>query len=234
MLLMSSLRGLFLLIFGKRNIHVLGTDCDSTLDKRIVGRGGQPRRLGRVKATDGEMRIEDNGMGELSRRARSDTDEAQIDKRFHALLPGAHRPLAGVGAVLVQRGEATVGVIVTFVGQFFGMVVLAVVAWVSGVHAPAASDWVWSALAGVLGSTGLLAFIGAISLIRAFVQKGEPIPAYAWKPLLWITGSPGHCARQRSTSVFDETLLWSRPRPRLRRRGRLHPPLAERRPQAPC
>jgi hypothetical protein len=33
----------------------------------------------------------------------------------------------------------------------------------------------------------LLAFIGAISLIRAFVQKGGPIPAFAWKPLLWIT-----------------------------------------------
>jgi len=35
----------------------------------------------------------------------------------------------------------------------------------------------------------LLAFIGIISLIRSFLQKGEPIPAFAWKPLLLITGA---------------------------------------------
>ena len=35
----------------------------------------------------------------------------------------------------------------------------------------------------------LLAFIGLLSLIRSFLQKGEPIPAFAWKPLLWITGA---------------------------------------------
>ena len=37
----------------------------------------------------------------------------------------------------------------------------------------------------VLG--GLLSLIGVISLVRAFVQKGEPIPAFAWRPLLLIT-----------------------------------------------
>jgi hypothetical protein len=37
----------------------------------------------------------------------------------------------------------------------------------------------------VLGS--LLALIGLISLVRSFVQKGEPIPKFAWKPLLFIT-----------------------------------------------
>ena len=36
---------------------------------------------------------------------------------------------------------------------------------------------------------GLLTFIGLISLIRSFLQKGEPIPAFAWKPLLLITAA---------------------------------------------
>ena len=35
----------------------------------------------------------------------------------------------------------------------------------------------------------LLAFIGVLSLIRSFLRKGEPIPAFAWKPLLLITGA---------------------------------------------
>jgi len=35
----------------------------------------------------------------------------------------------------------------------------------------------------------LLAFIGVLSLIRAFLRKGEPIPKFAWKPLLLITGA---------------------------------------------
>jgi putative tricarboxylic transport membrane protein len=39
----------------------------------------------------------------------------------------------------------------------------------------------------VLG--GLLSFIGLISLVRSFVEKGEPIPAFAWKPLLLIVAA---------------------------------------------
>ena len=35
----------------------------------------------------------------------------------------------------------------------------------------------------------LLSFIGVISLISSFLRKGEPIPAFAWKPLLLITAS---------------------------------------------
>jgi hypothetical protein len=35
----------------------------------------------------------------------------------------------------------------------------------------------------------LLAFIGLISLVRSFIQKGAPIPKFAWKPLLLITGA---------------------------------------------
>lgn len=54
-------------------------------------------------------------------------------------------------------------VVVTFVGQFFGMIVLLVLAVTSGIPAPAAGDWAWSALAGIVGSTGLLAFYSAMS-----------------------------------------------------------------------
>jgi hypothetical protein len=39
----------------------------------------------------------------------------------------------------------------------------------------------------VLGA--LLSFIGLISLIRSFLGKGEPVPKFAWKPLLLITAA---------------------------------------------
>ena len=39
----------------------------------------------------------------------------------------------------------------------------------------------------VLG--GLLSFIGLISLVRSFLEKGAPIPAFAWKPLLLIVAA---------------------------------------------
>ena len=35
----------------------------------------------------------------------------------------------------------------------------------------------------------LLGFIGIISVIRSFLKQGEPIPAFAWRPLLLITGA---------------------------------------------
>jgi len=52
---------------------------------------------------------------------------------------------------------------VTFVGQIFGIAVLALATLVSDLPAPPASDWAWSALAGVLGSTGLVVFYRAMS-----------------------------------------------------------------------
>ena len=39
----------------------------------------------------------------------------------------------------------------------------------------------------------LLCFIGLISLIRSFVRKGDPIPTFAWKPLLLIV-TPRSCS----------------------------------------
>ena len=47
-----------------------------------------------------------------------------------------------------------------------------------------------SALAGIHSPSSTFTstlLIGVISLVRAFVQKGEPIPAFAWRPLLLIT-----------------------------------------------
>jgi putative tricarboxylic transport membrane protein len=35
----------------------------------------------------------------------------------------------------------------------------------------------------------LLAFIGLLALARSLLRKGPPIPAFAWKPLLLITGA---------------------------------------------
>jgi drug/metabolite transporter (DMT)-like permease len=52
---------------------------------------------------------------------------------------------------------------VTFVGQVFGIAVLAIATLVADIPAPPASDWAWSALAGVLGSTGLVVFYKAMS-----------------------------------------------------------------------
>lgn len=65
--------------------------------------------------------------------------------------------------------------VVTFAGQLAGMAVLAVATWLSGVPAPAASDWAWSALAGVAGSTGLLAFYTAMS--SGYMTVVAPITA---------------------------------------------------------
>ena len=53
--------------------------------------------------------------------------------------------------------------VVTFVGQLGGMVVLVIAAFSSGVAVPPANDWWWSAAAGLVGSTGLLAFYRAMS-----------------------------------------------------------------------
>jgi hypothetical protein len=39
----------------------------------------------------------------------------------------------------------------------------------------------------VLGA--LLSLIGLISLVRSFVTDGAPVPAFAWKPLLLISGA---------------------------------------------
>lgn len=70
------------------------------------------------------------------------------------------------GTADYMGGRATRSVppiVVTFVGQSFGLAVLAAIALGSGIHSPPAGDWAWSAFAGIVGSTGLLAFYKAMS-----------------------------------------------------------------------
>ena len=77
-------------------------------------------------------------------------------------------------------GRATKNVpamVVTFVGQFFGLVVLLVIALSSGIPAPGLHDWLWGGAAGLVGSTGLLAFYKAMS--GGHMTVAAPIAAVA-------------------------------------------------------
>ena len=77
-------------------------------------------------------------------------------------------------------GRATKNVpamVVTFVGQFFGLVVLLVIALSSGIPAPGLHVWLWGGAAGLVGSTGLLAFYKAMS--GGHMTVAAPIAAVA-------------------------------------------------------
>ena len=77
-------------------------------------------------------------------------------------------------------GRATKNVpamVVTFVGQLFGLVVLLVIALASGIPAPGLHDWLWGGAAGLVGSTGLLAFYRAMS--SGHMTVAAPIAAVA-------------------------------------------------------
>ncbi len=52
---------------------------------------------------------------------------------------------------------------VTLVGQFFGIAVLGIATFMADTPVPPPSDWAWSALAGILGSSGLVVFYKAMS-----------------------------------------------------------------------
>lgn len=64
---------------------------------------------------------------------------------------------------------------VTFVGQSAGLVVLLVLVLVSGVPVPPASDFIWGGIAGIAGSTGLLAFYKAMG--SGFMTVVAPVSA---------------------------------------------------------
>lgn len=64
---------------------------------------------------------------------------------------------------------------VTFVGQSAGLVVLLVLVLLSGVPIPPASDFIWGGIAGVAGSTGLLAFYKAMG--SGFMTVVAPVSA---------------------------------------------------------
>jgi hypothetical protein len=64
---------------------------------------------------------------------------------------------------------------VTFVGQSAGLIVLLVLVFLSGVPVPPASDFIWGGIAGVAGSTGLLAFYKAMG--SGFMTVVAPVSA---------------------------------------------------------
>jgi uncharacterized membrane protein len=64
---------------------------------------------------------------------------------------------------------------VTFVGQSAGLIVLLVLVFLSGVPVPPVSDFVWGGIAGVAGSTGLLAFYKAMG--SGFMTVVAPVSA---------------------------------------------------------
>jgi uncharacterized membrane protein len=64
---------------------------------------------------------------------------------------------------------------VTFVGQSAGLIVLLVLVFLSGVPVPPVSDFVWGGIAGIAGSTGLLAFYKAMG--SGFMTVVAPVSA---------------------------------------------------------
>ena len=52
--------------------------------------------------------------------------------------------------------------VVTLLGQTAALLVLGAAAFASRVPLPPASDWMWGGLAGIAGSSGLIAFYGAM------------------------------------------------------------------------
>jgi len=64
---------------------------------------------------------------------------------------------------------------VTFVGQSAGLIVLVVLVFLSGVPVPPASDFIWGGIAGIAGSTGLLAFYKAMG--SGFMTVVAPVSA---------------------------------------------------------
>jgi uncharacterized membrane protein len=64
---------------------------------------------------------------------------------------------------------------VTFVGQSAGLIVLLVLVFLSGVPVPPASDFIWGGIAGIAGSTGLLAFYKAMG--SGFMTVVAPVSA---------------------------------------------------------
>ena len=64
---------------------------------------------------------------------------------------------------------------VTFVGQSAGFAVLLVLVFFSGVPVPPISDFIWGGIAGIAGSTGLLAFYRAMG--SGFMTVVAPVSA---------------------------------------------------------
>jgi drug/metabolite transporter (DMT)-like permease len=75
---------------------------------------------------------------------------------------------------------------VTFVGQFAGFLMLLTFVLISGVPVPPLSDFVWGGIAGIAGSTGLLAFYKAMG--SGYMTVVAPVSAVTATSLPVIIG----------------------------------------------
>jgi drug/metabolite transporter (DMT)-like permease len=94
----------------------------------------------------------------------------------HIFLALSAAGVYGVADYCGGRASRNVSPItVTFVGQFAGFVMLLVFVLISGVPVPPMSDFVWGGIAGLAGSTGLLAFYKAMG--SGYMTVVAPISA---------------------------------------------------------
>lgn len=71
--------------------------------------------------------------------------------------------------------RSTSAIVVTFVGQSAALVLLAAMVFVAGTPAPPASDLLWGGIAGIMGSTGLIAFYRAMG--SGYMTAVAPVSA---------------------------------------------------------
>lgn len=85
-----------------------------------------------------------------------------------------------------RASRSVSAIVVTVVGQSAGFVLLLTLVLLSGVPSPGASDWIWGGIAGIAGSTGLLAFYRAMG--SGFMTVVAPISAVTTTALPVIIG----------------------------------------------
>ena len=85
-----------------------------------------------------------------------------------------------------RASRSVSAIVVTVVGQSAGFVLLLTLVLLSGVPSPGASDWMWGGIAGIAGSTGLLAFYRAMG--SGFMTVVAPISAVTTTALPVIIG----------------------------------------------
>lgn len=76
--------------------------------------------------------------------------------------------------------------VVTFVGQCGGFLVLLAIATISGATIPPLSDWIWGGVAGLVGATGLLAFYRAMG--SGYMTVVAPVSAVTATAIPVIVG----------------------------------------------
>lgn len=76
--------------------------------------------------------------------------------------------------------------VVTFVGQCGGFLVLLAIAATSGATIPPLSDWIWGGVAGLVGATGLLAFYRAMG--SGYMTVVAPVSAVTATAIPVIVG----------------------------------------------